>query len=111
MSYEVIGASAKDNNFQNRCWGAITELSRDIIAAPQDSRAIMDDAVPPNDLTQESSKNQAKKFTRLTQLATRETIANQILLNVDIAANPMGVEDPTILYQTKQAWMTFVEIG
>lgn len=111
MTYEVIGASAKDVNFQNRCWGAVIEMSRDILAAVQDSNSIHDDASPSNDLTSEASKNQAKKLTRSQALITKETIANLMLLNGDVAANPMGSSEGTVQYQTKQIWITMVEIG
>lgn len=109
MSYQVVGASGKSPDFQNRAWGAVMAMAADIIASVQDSASIVDAAN--NDLTSEASKNQAKKFAKLSHLSTDRTIANLILLNTTIAANPDSATDSDLQYQIKQVWMTLVEIG
>ena len=55
MTYEVIGASAKDPNFQNRCRGAAIAMAADILNAVQDSGAIQDSKG--GDLTTLASRN------------------------------------------------------
>jgi hypothetical protein len=111
MTYQVVGEKGKDPTFQNKVWGAVMAMARDIMAAPQDSGTIMDDATPQNDLTQLSSKNQAKRFAKLIHLSTDRTLANLVLLNPTIAADPDAATDSDLQYQVKQVWMTFVEIG
>lgn len=112
MSYQVVGEKGKNPDFQNRCWGAVMAMSRDIIAAVQDSGSIEDAVTPvPNDLTTLACKNQAKKFAKLTHLSTDRTIANLVLLNPTIATNPDAATDSDLQYQVKQVWMTLVEIG
>jgi len=112
MSYQVVGEKGKNPDFQNRCWGAVMAMARDIIASVQDSRSIEDDVLPiHNDLTQESSKNQALKFAKLIHLSTDRTIANLVLLNPTIATDPDAATDSDLQYQVKQIWMTLVEIG
>lgn len=109
MTYQAVGEAGKDATFQNRCWGAVMAMSRDIIGATQDSGSIQDDLS--NDLTTLSCKNQAKKFTKLLHLSTDRTIANLVLLNSVIAGNPAASADNDLQYQVKQIWMTLVEIG
>lgn len=109
MTYEVVGSAGKDPVFQNRCWGAVMAMARDIINSVQDSGSITDDAA--NDLTQLSSKNQAKKFSKLQHLSTDRTIANLVLLNPTISADPANSLDTDLQWQVKQIWMTLVEIG
>lgn len=84
-------------------------MARDIIAATLDSGSIMDDAN--NDLTQLSSKNQAKNFSKLQHLVADRAIANLVLLNPTIAADPLNSLDSDLQWQVKQIWMTLVEIG
>lgn len=84
-------------------------MARDIIAAPLASNSITDDAN--NDLTTQSSKNQAMNFAKLLNLSTDRTIANLVLLNASIAADPLNSLDSDLQWQVKQIWMILVEIG
>lgn len=109
MTFEVIGASAKEPSFQNRCRGAVIAMAADILGAVQDSGAIQDSKG--NDLTSLSSKNLAKNFCKGAHLFTDQALASLMLLNYDVQANPMTVADSAIQYQTKEIWVTLVEIG
>lgn len=109
MTYEVIGASAKDPNFQNRCRGSAIAMAADILNAVQDSGSIQDSKG--GDLTTLASKNLAKNFCKGTHLFTDQALASLILLNYDVAANPMGSSEAAVQYQTKEIWLTLVEIG
>src|SRR5688500_11949898 len=109
MTYRQVGEAGKLEDFQNRCWGAVMAMSRDIIGAVQDSGSITDDLA--NDLTTESCKNQAKKFSKLLHLSDDRTIANLVLLNSVIAGDYINADDSAMQYQVKQIWMTLVEIG
>src|SRR5688500_13125479 len=109
MTYEVIGASAKDPNFQNRCRGSVIAMAADVLGAVQDSGAIQNSSGA--DLTTLASKNLARNFCKGAHLFTDQSLASLILLNYDVAANPMGVADGAIQYQTKEIWLTLIEIG
>jgi hypothetical protein len=109
MTYQVVGESGKNPDFQNRCWGAVMAMASDIMNTVQDSGSIMDSQS--RDLTSLSSKNQAMNFAKMTHLSTDRTIANLILLNSVIAGNPTGALDSDLQYQAKEIWMTLVEIG
>lgn len=109
MTYQVIGAAAKDPAFQDRCRGGAIELGRDIIAAPLASMSISSDAGA--DLTTTDCKNLAMNFCKRTNLFTDEALASLVLLNSTVAANPMGSLDSAVQYQLKQIWLTLVEIG
>lgn len=109
MTYQVVGESGKNPDFQNRCWGAVMAMAADIMNATQDSGSILDSQS--RDLTSLSSKNQAAKFAKLSHLSTDRTIANLVLLNSVIAANPSGASDSDLQYQVKEVWMILVEIG
>lgn len=109
MTFEVIGASAKEPNFHNRCRGSVIALAADIINATQDSSAIQDSKG--TDLTSLASKNLAKNFCKGTHLFTDQTLASFMLLNEDVQTNPMGSTEYSIEWQTKEIWMTLVEIG
>ena len=74
MTYEVIGASAKDPNFQNRCRGAAIAMAADILNAVQDSGAIQDSKG--GDLTTLASKNLAKNFCKGAHLFTDQALAS-----------------------------------
>lgn len=108
MTYQVIGEAAKSVDFQNRCRGAIISLGSDIIAATTPN-AITNEAG--EDITTQLCKDLAKSFCRGTNLFTLETAAMLMLLNGTIAANPSGIADGDIQFQTKQIWLTLVEIG
>ena len=108
MTYQVIGASATDANFQNRVKGAIISLAADIINAVGDTAITNNAGVG---ITTLACKNLAKNFCKGTSLFRIEAAAMLMLLNYDIAANPATVIDATINYQTKEIWLTLVEIG
>lgn len=108
MTYQVVGEKGKNPDFQNRCWGAVMAMARDIMAAPLASSAIVDEAG--NDLTTQSCKNQAANFAKLAHLSTDRTIANLVLLNSTISANPDQATDSDLQFQVKQIWMVLVEI-
>lgn len=109
MTYQVVGAAAKDPAFQDRCRGAIISLGRDILAAATASNAIQNAAL--QDLTTTPCKNLAMNYCKGTALFTEQALASLILLNSDVAANPMGSLDGAVQYQAKEIWLTLVEIG
>lgn len=109
MSLQVVGSKSKDPNFQNRCWGAVMSSVRSILAAATDSNAVQ--GAGGADLTTDLSKAQARKFATLSHLSTDRTIANLVLLNSVIAADPDGVDDSAIEYQMNQIWLTLMDIG
>ena len=112
MSFQVIGAAAKDPTFQARCRGSFIAMASAILAAPQDSNAV---SSTKGDLTTVACKNLALNYCKGTNLFTDEALASLMLLNVDVAADPLG--DPAgpsegaIQYQTKEIWLDLVAIG
>jgi hypothetical protein len=63
------------------------------------------------DLTGQASKNQALNFMRGKAKASKEIIANFMLLNGDVANNPLGSAEATLQWQVKQVWEAFVTLG
>jgi hypothetical protein len=112
MTFQVIGAAAKDPNFQNRCAGSIISLAAAILAAPLAGGSIKNNALV--DLTTTACKNLATNYCKGTNLFTDKAAASLMLLNSDVAANPTSavqtVED-AVAYQTKEIWLTLVAIG
>ena len=108
MSFQVIGSTGKDPDFQNRCWGGIMTCSVAIIAAPLDSNTVTGGGA---DLTTQDSKDQALKFAKLSHLSSDRTIANLVLLNGTISANPGEALDSDIEYQINQIWTLLMAIG
>jgi hypothetical protein len=109
MTYLVIGAAARDEGFQDRCWGSIVTMSNEVINSTLGSNTILSETG--YDLTGQASKNQALNFVRGKAKASKEVIANFMLLNADISANPLGSADAAVQWQTKQIWENLVTIG
>lgn len=109
MTFQVVGESGKNPDFQNRCWGAVMAQSAEIMAATLNSSSVQDSLL--RDLTTQDSKDLAAKFAKLTHLSTDRTIANLVLLNSVIAANPSGASDSDIQYQVKEVWLILKDIG
>lgn len=112
MSFQTIGDAAEDPVFQRRCKGSFIAMASAILAAPLNSNAVNSTK---GDLTTEACKNLALNFCKGTNLFTDEALASLMLLNVDVAADPLGsAEGPSegaIQYQTKEIWLDLVEIG
>jgi hypothetical protein len=109
MSFQVIGATGKDPDFQNRCWGGIMTCSVAIIATTLNDGSITSQAGA--DLTTQASKDQALKFAKLAHLSSDRTIANLVLLNSTISVNPSAAEDSAIQFQLNQVWTVLMAIG
>lgn len=109
MTYLVIGAAARDPVFQDRCWGSIVKMSNDIMNSTTGSATIMSD--DGYDLTGQASKNQALNFMWGKAKASKEIVANFMLLNNDISSNPMGSAEDAVQWQTKQIWEDLVTLG
>lgn len=109
MTFQVIGAAAKDPNFQNRCRGSVIELGAAIIAAATASGSIQNNSA--QDLTTTACKNLAMNYCKGITLFTDQALASLMLLNADVAANPLGSDEYAVQWQTKEIWLTLVEIG
>ena len=107
--YLVIGAAARDEAFQDRCWGSIISMSADVMNATLNSLTIQDSNG--YDMTGEASKNQATAFISLKMKSSKETIANMMLLNSDINNAPMTAADAAFNWQTKEIWKRLVDVG
>jgi hypothetical protein len=109
MTFQVVGEKGKNVDFQNRCWGGVMSVVVIILGAALNSNALQ--GVGGVDLTTQESKDQALKFAKLTHLSSDRVIANLVLLNPTIAANPDGVDDSAIEYQIAQSWLILIGIG
>lgn len=106
MSYEEVYNASVNAAFQGRCLVAAREIARAIVSGETVST---DGGV--NLLTLAGSLAFAKRVLRNQQVISKEQIAILILSNHVIAANFATSADDTILWQTKQVWPTYVEIG
>ena len=108
-TYLQIGNTSVDPEFQHRGWGCVIVLSSDIMNSTLGSGTIQDENG--YDLTSQESKDQALAFVSGTAIATQEIIACFLLLNSDIANNPLGSPEASVLWQLKQVWKNLVDIG
>jgi hypothetical protein len=105
MSYAAVYAASLDEAFQGRCLVAAREIARAIVAGDSVSSSTT------NLVTLAESVNFAKRLLRNMQTLSKEQTAILILANTTIAANVGASLDSDILWQTKEVWPIYVEIG
>ena len=106
MSYAGVYAASIDATFQGRCLVAAREIARAIVAGEA-----VEKTGPVNLVTMPGSENFAKRVLRNMARISREQMAILILTNTTIAANVAESSDSDILWQTKEVWPIYVEIG
>jgi len=105
MAYVDVYAASIDETFQGRCLVAAREIARAIVAGESVSSSSV------NLVTLSGSENFAKRVLRNMATISKEQIAILILANTTIAANVASSTDIDILWQTKEVWPVYVEIG
>lgn len=106
MAFIDIFNASVDETFQARCLVAAREIARAITVGEtitNNAGTNLNDAP--------GSANFARRILRLHHTISKEQIATLILTNTTIAANPGASTDSDILWQTKESWLTYVEIG
>lgn len=106
MAYIDVYNASIDADFQGKCLVAAREIARAIVAGETVTNNATVDLV-----AAEGSVNFAKRLLRNMQTISKEQIAILILSNTTIAANVSGATDSDILWQTKENWLIYVEIG
>lgn len=106
MAYSDVYAASIDETFQGKCLVAAREIARAIIAGETVTNNAAVDLV-----AAEGSVNFAKRLLRLHNTISKEQIATLVLTNTTIAGNVAGATDADILWQTKENWLTYIEIG
>ena len=106
MSYAGVYAASIDATFQGRCLVAAREIARAIVAGEA-----VEKTGPVNLVTMPGSDDFAKRVLRNMSRISREQMAILILTNTTIAANVAESSDNDILWQTKEVWPIYVEIG
>ncbi len=105
MAYIDVYNASIDPDFQGRCLVAAREIARALVAGEAVSSATTDlQALS-------GSVNFAKRLLRKQETISKEQIAILILSNTTVAANVAGSLDSDILWQTKEVWPVYVEIG
>jgi len=105
MAYVDVYNASIDETFQGRCLVAAREIARAIVSGEEVSSSTV------NLLTLSGSENFAKRVLRNMATISKEQIAILILANTTIAANVASSTDSDILWQTKEVWPVYVEIG
>jgi hypothetical protein len=105
MSYAAVYTASLDEVFQGRCLVAAREIARAIVAGEAVSNTTT------NLVTLAESVNFSKRLLRNMQTISKEQTAILILSNTTIAADVGASLDSDILWQTKEVWPVYVEIG
>ena len=105
MAYVDVYNASIDETFQGRCLVAAREIARAIVSG----EAVSSSSV--NLLTLAGSVDFAKRVLRNMATISKEQIAILILANTTIAENVASSTDSDILWQTKEVWPVYVEIG
>lgn len=105
MAYVDVYNASIDETFQGRCLVAAREIARAIVSGEDVSSSTV------NLLTLSGSENFAKRVLRNMATISKEQIAILILANTTIAADVSSSTDSDILWQTKEVWPVYVEIG
>lgn len=105
MAYVDVYNASIDETFQGRCLVAAREIARAIVSGEEVSSSTV------NLLTLSGSENFAKRVLRNMATISKEQIAILILANTTIAADVASSTDSDILWQTKEVWPVYVEIG
>lgn len=111
MAFIDVYNAANNEYFQARCLVAAREIARAITSG---ETVTMSDSTSLNSM--EGSVNFAKRLLRKMQTISMEQTAVLILTNTTIAANPDTTSDGSsqdndILWQTKENWPIYIEIG
>lgn len=106
MAYIDVYNASISPEFQGKCLVAAREIARAIVAG----EAVANNAAV-NLTTAAGSLNFALRLLRLNHVISKEQIATLVLTNTTIAANVATASDNDILWQTKENWLTYVEIG
>ncbi len=105
MSLLSIYQASQDADFQGRCLAAAWGIAAALVNGEQ----LTNNAG--TSIYDTSSKNFALRLLRNMQTITREQLAILMLSNATIAANPGAAVDGDLQWQTKENWLTYVEIG
>lgn len=106
MAYVDVYNASIDEAFQGRCLVAAREIARAIVAGESVATSQSVDLG-----TLAGSVNFAKRVLRNMETISKEQIAILILSNPTISANVASSTDSDILWQTKESWPIYVEIG
>ncbi len=105
MSLQSVYEASQDATFQGRCLAAAWSIAAAIV----NGETIVNNASVSLNTT--SCTNFALHLLRNRQTITKEQIAILMLANLTIAANPGAAADSDLQWQTKENWLTYVEIG
>lgn len=106
MAFIDIYNASVDETFQARCLVAAREVARAITSGETITNNAGTNLTEPT-----ASANFAKRLLRLHHTISKEQIAALVLTNTTISGNPGASTDSDILWQTKENWLTYVEIG
>ncbi len=105
MSLQAVYEASQDATFQGRCLAAAWSIAAAIVRGESTANAAS------VSLNTTSCTNFALRLLRKQQTLSQEQIAILILANTTIAANPGASTDDSLQWQTKENWLTYVEIG
>jgi hypothetical protein len=105
MSLQAVYEASQDATFQGRCKAAAWSIAAAIIRG----ETITNNAS--QSLNTTSCTNFALRLLRDMQVIKPTQMSILMLSNTTIAANPGASTDSDLQWQTKENWLTYVEIG
>jgi hypothetical protein len=105
MSLQAVYEASQDATFQGRCLAAAWSIAAAIVRGEPTANAAS------VSLNTTSCTNFALRLLRDMQVIKPNQLAILILANTTIAANPGASTDDALQWQTKENWLTYVEIG
>lgn len=105
MSLQAVYEASQDAAFQGRCLAAAWSIAAAIVRG----ETITNNAS--QSLNTTSCTNFSLRLLRKENRVSSEQMAVLMLSNTTIAANPGASTDIDLQWQTKENWLTYVEIG
>jgi hypothetical protein len=107
MSYANIWTHANDGDFQGRCWAALWDIANKVAAGDTGYPAAGQASAQPLD-----DGAYALKVLRDQSAVTARQLAQQVLRNATIAANPAAATDSDLAWQINNAsWSELRRLG
>lgn len=107
MAYADIWANANDAAFQGRCWAALWDIANKVASGEAGYPAAGQESAQPED-----DEYFALKILRDESRITDRQLAQQVLRNATIAANPSTSSDNDLSWQINNAsWSELRRIG
>jgi hypothetical protein len=103
MAYSDIWTNANDADFQGRCWAALWDVANKVYESEAGFPAAGQEGAGDS----EYAINVLRDKTNITS----RQLAQQILRNTTIAANPATANDSDIQYQINTEWASLRDIG